>query len=82
MYIKILIKYTRIKLLILNQVINKVLKMINTNIYIIYTVQSMYISMSACQPAEKCHTKKASEFKNNMVGHMTFSRWPAHKPGA
>ena len=38
MYIKILIKYTRIKLLILNQVINKVLNMINTNIYIIYTV--------------------------------------------
>ena len=38
MYIKILIKYTRIKLLILNQVINKVLNVINTNIYIIYTV--------------------------------------------
>ena len=53
MYINILIKYTRIKLLILNQVINKVLNMINTNIYIIYTVQSMYIGMSACQPADK-----------------------------
>ena len=48
MYIKILIKYTRIKLLMLNQVINKVLNMINTNIYIIYTMQSLYIGMLAC----------------------------------
>ena len=53
MYIKILIKYTRIRLLILNQVINKVLNMINTNIYIIYTAQSMYIGMLACRLADK-----------------------------
>ena len=58
MYIKILIKYTRIKLFILNQVINKVLNMINTNIYIIYTVQSMYISMLACWLADKMSYEK------------------------
>ena len=40
-------KHTRMKLLILNQVINIVLNMINTNIYIIYTGQSMYIGMLA-----------------------------------
>ena len=32
-----------------------------------YTAQSMHISMSACQPADKCHMKRGLEFKNNAV---------------
>ena len=37
------------KLLILNQVINKVLNMISTSNYITYTMQLMHVGMSICQ---------------------------------
>ena len=40
--------------------------------------------MSACWPVgwqTKCHTKRCLEFKNNAIGHTTFTGWLACQLG-
>ena len=52
------------------------------NKYTIYSKYNQHITVCWLADGQhKCHMKKCLEYKNNLVGHMTFSKWPTCWPG-